>query len=441
MTRLPLVLFVGIFLGSCSDSTGRVDAVSVTDTSGDADATGTALGGLSQELDPEEFALGGPIPGLTQAELSAFYRGQKVFNHRFKPSEGVGPLYNATSCASCHSHPVPGGSAPLYRNFDISVLDFGVLQTPLTGLPSVVVPSFGGGPHLSATFGLEEERTEIPAAVSGGTVVSAQRNAIPIFGTGLFEFISDATIMSNTDPDDADADGISGRFNVDVGSSSMPIGRFGVKSQSNNIEFFTRGPLQNQMGVTSDPFLGSAGIASLCAKMMPQAGSNADEPFFDNDGVSDPEISRQDLGDLIAFTRFLAPPRPKPFNASATAGQGLFTSLGCVKCHIPQLPSSRGPVRAYTDLLLHDMGPGLADGLHFGSPQASTISNQFTVDEFRTQPLWGVSLHAPFLHDGRAETLDEAILEHGGEAQAIRDAYDALTQSEKDDIIAFLEHL
>ena len=436
-TLLRPALCAAAFLASCADG-------SSTDASSNAllesSAAEIADLGFQGELDPEPH-LGGPIPGLSPAERAAFERGAKVFSRRFKPSEGLGPLYNASSCASCHSTPVPGGSAPLYRNFYITVQDFGAIQLPLTGMPSVVVPAFGAGPHLAATFGLEEERTSIPAAISGGTVVTTQRNAIPIFGTGLFEFISDATIMALSDPDDADGDGISGRFNVDMGASATAIGRLGVKSQSNNIEFFTRGPLQNQMGVTSDPFLGSAGVASLCLSAAPQAGASADEPTFDNDGVADPEISRQDLGDLIAFTRFLAPPTPKPFDASATAGEALFASLGCVACHVPELPSSRGPVRAYTDLLLHDMGPGLADGIHMGSPQASTISSSMTRDEFRTQPLWGVSMHAPYLHDGRSETLADAILEHGGEAQASRDAFDALSPADQADLIAFLEHL
>ena len=103
--------------------------------------------------------------------------------------------------------------------------------------------------------------------------------------------------------------------------------------------------------------------------------------------------------------------------------------------------SSRGPVNAYTDLLLHDMGPALADDMSFGIPQVSPSSPFNSGSEYRTQPLWGVRMHAPFLHDGRAETLDEAILLHEGEATAIRDAYSALSQTDRDDIVEFLEHL
>ncbi len=388
---------------------------------------------------PAPTQLGDPIEGLTQAELDAFERGRAIFEKRFKPSEGLGPFYNATSCVSCHSTPVTGGSARLYRNFYIA--RFGDptrlgAQFDLGGLPSAVIPAFGPrGPHATATFSLQGGRTVIPHGGIGATPVQvAQRNAIPIFGVGLFQFVDDLTLLGLADPDDADGDGISGRVNTDIGT----IGRFGVKSQSNNIEQFTRPPLMNQMGITSDPFEGAGATVGRNSR---QVSGNPVDRLLDGDGVPDPEISRQDLGDLIAFTTFLAAPQPKPFNDAARRGEALFTSLGCVKCHVPSLPSSRGPVRAFSDLLLHDMGDDLADDLSFGVPQPSSIAPETSHREFRTQPLWGVSMHAPFLHDGRAETLLDAILMHGGEAQAIRDAFAALSPAQQADVIAFLEHL
>lgn len=380
------------------------------------------------------FKLGDPIDGLTAMELAAFERGKVVFERRFKPSEGLGPFYNATSCVSCHSTPEVGGSSRLYRNFYIAVTGTLQGQSPIPPLLSPVVPAFGtGATHAGATFSLEGARPTIPATFGGFDVTVGQRNAIPIFGTGLFEFVSNLTIFTNADPEDIDSDGISGRFNTQGGG----LGRFGVKAQANNIESFTRAPLQNQMGITTDPFLGSGGIVSLSA----QATGGFDDPTIDNDGVADPEMSTNDLGDLIAYTRFLAPPRKKPFRAKEQRGEALFDSLGCVKCHIPSLPSSRGPVNAYTDLLIHDMGLMLADGLTFGVPQASPSSSTGTPREFRTQPLWGVSMHAPYLHDGRAETLESAIEQHRGEANDIRNAFIALTTDEKADVIAFLEAL
>ena len=224
------------------------------------------------------------------------------------------------------------------------------------------------------------------------------------------------------------------------------IGRFGLKAQAATLESITRGMLVNQMGITSDPFRGTAGTVSLAPGLAPQGTGTPNAPTRDTDPVQDPEISPADLGDLIAFTRFLAPPAPTPFDDAASRGEVEFEALGCAKCHIPELPSSRGPVRAYTDLLLHDMGPALADHINFAMPQLPQggPTPQSPIDngsEWRTQPLWGVSKFAPYLHDGRAETLDDAIRIHGGEGQAARDAYVALPADRREDVLAFLRHL
>ncbi len=389
--------------------------------------------GPDPDPDPQPTApqLGDPLSDLTAEELAAFERGRALFTKRFKPSEGLGPLYNATSCASCHSAPTIGGTADLYRNFYLSTF-FG--RDPLGGLPSPVVPAFGGM-STNQPHSLTRGRYVIPDFP--GLVRTAQRNSIPIFGTGLFEFISNETILANADPEDENQDGVSGRVNND----GAGMGRFGLKAQSNNIEFFTRAPLMNQMGITSNPFRGAAGTVSLDLGMAPQASSSPNSPTFDADGVPDPEISAQDLGDLIAFTRFLAPPQPQPFDDAARRGEAAFAQIGCAVCHIPELPSSRGPVRAYTDLLIHDMGDELADNISFGRPQVTVSDPDTTFREFRTQPLWGISHFAPYLHDGRAETIDQAIRMHGGEGQGSRDAYAALSAAERSDLLAFLERL
>ncbi|MCA9319367.1 MAG: hypothetical protein KDB53_01465, partial [Planctomycetes bacterium] len=131
------------------------------------------------------------------------------------------------------------------------------------------------------------------------------------------------------------------------------------------------------MGITSMPSQGSAGIVSLLGhgeRAFFQASTDPNAPTVDNDGVADPEISAQDLADLIAFSRFLAPPQRKASTPASDRGEAQFSQLGCVKCHLPSLPGSEGPVEAYTDLLIHDMGPGLADGISMGVPQSSLIS-------------------------------------------------------------------
>ncbi|MAB80743.1 MAG: hypothetical protein CMJ89_15450 [Planctomycetes bacterium] len=211
------------------------------------------------------------------------------------------------------------------------------------------------------------------------------------------------------------------------------------------------------MGITSEPFEGSGATVSLafCA----QVGSDPNEATFDFDSAPDPEIdphplgtpaTTTDLGDLIAFTSFLAPPgKLEPFSAAATRGQALFEDVGCTDCHFPSLPTCHvalpcsdvpATIEAYTDLLLHDMGPDLADGISMGLPEPDQ-GPLTTGSEWRTTPLWGVSLSAPYLHDGRAETLGEAIDLHAGEGQTARDAYTALTPAQQADLIEFLEHL
>ena len=373
-------------------------------------------------------SLGGPFDGLTVDEIMAFNRGKELMKKRFTPSEGLGPFYNTTSCANCHEDPVVGGSSPAYRNFYIVGIGEVGDQVPIQDpeIPSLVLPSYGI---------LDGPRANIPdMGPAGEPVAVTQRNAPPMFGTGLFELISNITINSNADPNDTiTPDGISGRFNTDGNNN---LGRFGYKAQANFIEAFIRGASNNQMGITTDPVEGSDGIV-----MLRQIGGPADDPITDNDGIPDPEISVEDFADIIAFSRFLRAPKKLPFGPDEELGEAKFDELGCTKCHIPSLPSSRGPVEAFTDLLIHDMGPELADGISQGLPQLSTISGQTTESEFRTQPLWGVRLHAPFLHDGRADTLNDAISMHGGEAAAIRDAYLALPQDERDAIISFLEAL
>jgi len=421
---LVLVVSAGVLSTSCDSSTRSSGPVIPIDPDPDPDP------------DPEPtIKLGDPMPGLSADELAAFNRGKVQFLKRWKPSEGLGPMYNATACSSCHSKPAAGGGSELYRNFYVAQYGFAPFLLNLPGLPSPVVPAFGS--TNSQPFSLENGRNNIPATLGGLPVKQDQRNSIPTFGTGLFEFITDATILSNADPDDDDNDGISGRANNDAAG----LGRFGTKAQANNIEFFTRAPLFNQMGVTSDPLAGSAGTVSLGHGSLLQGSATPNAPTADADGVPDPEISPNDLGDLMAFSRFLAPPQQKPFSDAAARGDALFNQIGCTSCHMPSLPSSKGPVAAFTDLLLHDMGPDLAGQVSFGTPQASASDPDTTEAEWRTAPLWGVSHSGPWLHDGRAPTLIDAILLHGGEGQASRDAFTDLPTLQRQDIIEFLRHL
>jgi CxxC motif-containing protein (DUF1111 family) len=205
------------------------------------------------------------------------------------------------------------------------------------------------------------------------------------------------------------------------------VGRFGFKAQNANLEGFIRGPLFNHMGITSDPI--SPLLTSDEFIAIAQVGT-PDESTTDDDGVPDPEISNADLSDLLVFTSNLAPPAPLPMDAQAERGEQLFEQLNCVACHVPNLVRSGTPIVAYTDLLIHNMGPGLDDGV---------IQGRATGDEFRTQPLWGLRHSAPYLHDGRAPTIERAIEFHGGEATEARNAFVALSPADRAAVIAFLE--
>jgi len=367
-------------------------------------------GGGGSDPGPEPVAqLGDPNPGLSPAMRTLFDRGKEVFEKRFSRSEGHGPDFNTDSCKSCHNIPVAGGSAPLYRNFLLMGRTVNGSMLPVMEDDIPVARNFSY---------VRTMREPLPATAD----IRAQRNSPPMFGLGMLERIDDFDVVVYNDPNDLDGDGISGRVNLEFGN----LGRFGYKAQSASVEGFTRGPLFNHMGITTNPVT-TASVAGL--RTLAQV-SAPDDPNSDDDGVPDPELNNDDLVALIVFVRELAPPAPLPMDDLARQGEAVFESVGCAKCHVPNLVRSGAPVYAYTDLLLHDMGPELADGV---------IQGLATASEFRTQPLWGVRLSAPYLHDGRADTLDDAIRMHGGEAAGVRDAYAALPPADRDALIRFLE--
>jgi CxxC motif-containing protein (DUF1111 family) len=399
---------------------------------------------------------GEPIPGLSAGELLAFRRGKEVFERRFDRTDGLGPHFNAVSCRSCHEDPVSGGSAKRYRDFflagrtnpdgtvskvvpDCTEKNAAEARDELC-LPSLVIPNYGPRGTIAAPVAAGVEHPPIPEEAD----VVARRNAPPLFGVGLFRLVSDAEILSRADPDDTiTPDGISGRVNI-VPTEENAIGRFGYKCQTASIEAFNRGAFNNQLGITSD----STELVVGAARGLPEthgglfdllrvkeAHAQVAEPkdrITDFDGVPDPEVQRFQLLDLIAFQENLAAPPRGLITPAVTRGEAVFAATGCAKCHVPSLETPLGVIHPYTDLLIHDLGEGLSDRIVMGLASGS---------EFRTQPLWGLCRHAPFLHDGRADTLAEAILLHGGEASQARAAYEALDEAGRSDLHRFLESL
>ena len=278
--------------------------------------------------------------------------------------------------------------------------------------------------------------------------VIAQRNPIPFFGVGLIAELPEEEILKHADPDDEDGDGISGRPNYETTDTDVFVGRFGLKAQTVSIEGFIRGPLFNHLGITSDP------LSNEDRARLPVDSSSPEEeedetaqwqrleelvhfaqaaavgtPNCDLDDVIDPELTKEELFDLVSFSMLLAAPEPEPLNEQRIRGLQAFDDALCSKCHVPRLQGPRGPVHAYSDFLLHDMGPELADGLVMGNAEGS---------EFRTQPLWGVAASAPYLHDGRAQTIDEAIRMHGGEGAKSAAFYDGMSPERQADLREFL---
>ena len=363
--------------------------------------------------------LGDPIPTATPDELATFNRGKAVALHRFTKAEGLGPQFNVTFCAACHERPTTGGSGARYRNFLLVGQTLADQSFNPLGKSGVLDQfDLGSGGRV---------------ATPSQTNVMATRNPIPFFGVGLIAQLPDSVILANADPDDKNGDGIRGRPNYDRGF----VGRFGRKSQTVSVEGFIRGPLFNHAGITTNP-LSDAMRAKLPVPPEDSGTSNTksflqaaapDGPTTDDDGVPDPEMSEQDLFDLVSYAMLLAAPKPDDPTPDSEAGRALFQKLNCSGCHVPSLAGPRGLVPLYSDLLLHDMGPALADGIVMKLAGGS---------DFRTQPLWGIAAEGPYLHDGRADTLDEAIRMHGGEAQAARDAYVALAPSDQDLVQTFL---
>ena len=450
LSLLSLLSLVVACSGEKDDVTSPTDTDTTTDTDTATEPTTDGHGPVAEGIYAPQ---GSVVPYATDEQKATFERGLAVGTHRFDLEEGLGPAFNLTFCLGCHEKPHFGGSAGLYRNFFLTegrTPEGDPLDTTNAGQPV-------GGVIRMYYYG--DKYTARPHVDPSASVV-AVRNPIPFFGTGLIAGLDEEVILANADEFDADGDGISGRPNYRSGF----LGRFGVKAQTESIEGFIRGPLMNHLGVTTNPLteeeraelpIDSSGggtttgtevgldwlrttLSSFAQATAPNgpltdwcvdpedptivAGGACDE-------VPDPEMPGNDLFDLVSFSMLLAVPEPEPLNEQRERGLANFDAAGCDGCHIPRLQHEKGPLPIYSDLLLHDMGPELADGL---SPGEATGS------EFRTQPLWGISSTGPYLHDGRASTLDGAILWHGGEATKARNAYAAFTQGERDDLIEFL---
>lgn len=370
---------------------------------------------------PEDEILDGPVDGLTAAEKNIFLRGDKAFNDDvFTAENGLGPLFVATSCGSCHAGDGKGHPFTTLTRFG---------QSDSTGNHFLD----RGGPQLQNRAIASYDPEQIPAGATFSKFTPPANT-----GLGFLEAVTDATILSLADPIDSDGDGISGRPNwIEIPSycllrpgtvenNGKYIGRFGKKAAVYDLLQQTVNAYNQDMGVNTSY-----------------------EPYNTYTGLAvDPELSNETALDVVFYLKTLKAPMQRDKNDSKVrAGQQLFVNIGCAKCHTPQLQTGSSSINAlanktifpYTDLLLHDMGPGLNDGYTEGNALPA---------EWRTPPLWGLGLSKNsqggqyyLLHDGRARSIEEAIILHGGEAEQIKSNYQQLDDGDKANVIKFLESL
>jgi CxxC motif-containing protein (DUF1111 family) len=371
-----------------------------------------ALASAAQAVDPVRARKAGlPLPGLTQAELDAYKAGFNAFREHVGAGEGLGPTFNGGSrCYHCHRGPALGGTSK------DTVTRFGRAGAggfdPLASL---------GGPVLqekAVTPGCEEV---VPPEAN----VVVHRSVSSALGAGLVEAIPDEQFLDRATAQLVANPAMAGRPHMVTSvSDGMPhVGRFGWKAQGALLVDVVAEAMVNEMGITTPLFpteRAPNGNAALLAQCDP---------------VPDPEDPGVFLDELTTLLRFLSPmPLPRRLQGVAIPGEAVFDAIGCGFCHyvgyttVSANPAIDGKlVDLYSDLLLHDVGTG--DGVVDGDAQGN---------EFRTAPLWVLKATAPYLHDGRARTIEEAVLAHGGQASGVLGAYRALSKQDRLAVLKFL---
>lgn len=409
-------LCFALFLSTAGCGTGIVGApeTAPADPEGDEDV----VSAMSAEHEPMQATFGAPFPHLGQATLALFDAGVATFTEVEGPADGLGPVFNDSSCANCHSVPATGGGGTTIET-RFGAVDAGSFD-PLV--------AFGGSLIQVKGIGQEGSCDYVGETVPPEANVVAGRRTIPLFGLGLVDAVPQSTfqyverIESVLFPSEA------GRVAMvfDIASGQNAVGRFGWKDQETTLHQFSGDAYLNEMGVTNPEFPDENCPQGNCALL-------SCNPF---PGLND------DGSDVTAFTNFmslLAPPPRQPLNRAAAEGKQLFATTGCSHCHwatfrtghAAQPALSETTFHPYSDFLLHDMG-SLGDGIVQGAALAT---------ELRTAPLWGVSAAPVLLHDGRATTLQAAILAHDGQARRARDGFANLSSTDQASLLAFLNSL
>jgi CxxC motif-containing protein (DUF1111 family) len=414
-------------------------------------------------------AAGGPLAGVTDHETEYFLAGKEDFEEADEIEEGLGPTMNLDSCGGCHSQPAIGGTSPAinpqvafatanggrdlvpsFLSADGPVREARFIRNP-DGTPD-------GGVHALFTITGREgagrcriSQPDFDRELANGNVIF--RIPTPTFGLGLVEQITDSAILANM-ADNGGAKsilGIRGRANFAVDGRTISgqtnrngndgtIARFGWKAQNKSLLLFSGEAYNVEMGISNELFQNERDETANCMFASHPNSITNTEAAATTDALSAIEK-------FAFFMRLLAPPTPSPDTPggapSIASGKNVFNSVGCAFCHTPSFTTGNSavaalrnqPVRLYSDLLVHDMGEGLADGVSQG---------QAGPREFRTAPLWGLGQRIFFLHDGRTSDLAAAIRAHqsiGSEANAVIQNFLGLTENQKQDLYNFLRSL
>jgi CxxC motif-containing protein (DUF1111 family) len=433
----------------------------------------TAVSSVSAAKDPGPrgggAGAGKAIDGLSGPELEYFNSALKEFSAPETVSEGLGPRMNLNSCSGCHLQPAVGGSSPATNpQYAFATEDGGTDSVPsfITANGPVRETRFvrnadgtpDGGVHAIFTItgrtgasGCQMNQPEYDTQLAQHNVIF--RVPTPTFGGGLIESIPDQTIIDNASSNAPTKNslGIQGRPNFQVSGRTVTgqtnnngndgtVARFGWKAQNKSLLLFAGEAYNVEMGISNELFQTERDETGACQfATVPNDTTNmsAATPF---DGLSSIEK-------FALFMRFLAPPTPSSDtpggSKSITNGSQLFTSTGCALCHTPTMQTGNAAVAAlrnkaanlYSDLLTHDMGVGLADGVSQGEAGPR---------EFRTAPLWGLGQRLFFLHDGRTSDLIAAIRAHRSmfsEANGVVGNFNNLSENQKQDLLNFLRSL